>query len=295
VFGASPQAQEVFIAWAFARYTEHVAAAGKAAYRLPMFVNAALIRPGRAPGEYPSGGPLPHLFDVWRAGAPSIDFLAPDVYFPNFAEWVRRYDRPGEAMFIPEAGRAGAAEAPANALYAIGAHDALGFSPFSIESITEPQSEPLGRAYALLAELAPLILAHQGRGTIAGVRAPVAYDGAVEETPQRVALGDFALTVSFVDPWVPRAQQDIAAHGGLIIALARNEFLIAGAGLTITFAPLGPGDPIAGIESAWEGRFIDGEWRPGRLLNGDQTHQGRHVRLPPGELTVQRVRLYRYR
>ena len=34
-----------------------------------MFVNAALIRPGHEPGQYPSGGPLPHLVDVWRAAA----------------------------------------------------------------------------------------------------------------------------------------------------------------------------------------------------------------------------------
>jgi hypothetical protein len=32
-----------------------------------------------------------------------------------------------------------------------------------------------------------------------------------------------------------------------------------------------------------------------RLLNGDETHQGRHIRLPPGEVSVQQVRLYRYR
>jgi hypothetical protein len=38
-----------------------------------------------------------------------------------------------------------------------------------------------------------------------------------------------------------------------------------------------------------------GEWVPGRLLNGDQTHQGRHLRLAPGPVQVQRVRLYVYR
>ena len=91
VFGAGPAAAEIFMAWHFARYTEAVAAAGKKEYPLPMFVNAALIRPGHQPGQYPSAGPLPHLADVWRAGAPSVDFLAPDVYFTNFAEWTRRY------------------------------------------------------------------------------------------------------------------------------------------------------------------------------------------------------------
>ena len=50
-------ARRVFMAWHFARYTEAVAAAGKKEYPLPMFVNAALIRPGHQPGQYPSGGP----------------------------------------------------------------------------------------------------------------------------------------------------------------------------------------------------------------------------------------------
>jgi hypothetical protein len=50
-----------------------------------------------------------------------------------------------------------------------------------------------------------------------------------------------------------------------------------------------------GIESAWEGRFEQGQWKPERLLNGDETHQGRHVRLPPGGFSMQQVRLYRYR
>ena len=38
-----------------------------------------------------------------------------------------------------------------------------------------------------------------------------------------------------------------------------------------------------------------GEWKHIRWLNGDQAHQGRHVRLEPGRFTLQRVKLYRYR
>ena len=73
---------------------------------LPMYVNAALNRTGRKPGEYPSGGPLPHLLDVWKAGAPSLDFLAPDIYFPNFAQLAARFNRADNMLFIPEANNA---------------------------------------------------------------------------------------------------------------------------------------------------------------------------------------------
>jgi beta-galactosidase GanA len=281
------------MAWHYARYTERVAAAGKAAYPLPMFVNAALPRPGRRPGDYPSAGPLPHLFSVWRAGAPSIDFLAPDIYFPNFVEWTRRYRVPGNALFIPEAGRYGAPEAPADALFAIGALDAIGFSPFSIDGAGGAGSARLADAYARLAELAPLILVHQGRGTMAGVRPPVAFDGSVDEAPAAATLGGYRLNVGFVDPWTPRAEQRIAEHGGLVIQLGPDEYLVAGAGITVTFAPA-DGRGQAGLESVWEGRFENGAWISGRLLNGDETHQGRHVRLPPGRIGIQRVRLYRY-
>ncbi|MBE3134196.1 MAG: beta-galactosidase, partial [Acidobacteria bacterium] len=117
VFGPGPAADEIFTAWHFASYTQAVASAGKAEYGLPMFVNAALIRPGYLPGQYPSGGPLPHLIDVWRAAAPAIDFLSPDIYFPNFAEWCRRYTRSENPLFIPEAQRT--SDASVNVLYAV--------------------------------------------------------------------------------------------------------------------------------------------------------------------------------
>jgi beta-galactosidase GanA len=68
VFGAGPKTDEIFMAWYFGRYVNRVAQLGAAEYRLPMFVNAALIRPGYQPGQYPSAGALPHLIDVWRAG-----------------------------------------------------------------------------------------------------------------------------------------------------------------------------------------------------------------------------------
>jgi beta-galactosidase GanA len=294
VFGKGLHTDELFMAWYFARYVERVAAAGKAEYPLPMFVNAALIRPGYLPGRYVSAGPLPHLIDVWRAGAPSIDFLSPDIYFPNFVEWTGKYARTGTPLFIPEV-RLGP-ETAMQAIYAIGAHDAIGVSPFAIESAPDPEHHPLGRSYEMLSELAPLILAHQGRGTMTGVLPVVAFDGTVDDTPQRVTVGgEFALTVAF-EPATGGSGQLPASHrGGLIIAVAPNEFIIAGSGIVVTFAPTGSGDPIAGILSAQQGRFVNGQWVTTLWLNGDQTHQGRHIRLVPNEFTIQRVKLYRYR
>ena len=90
VFGKGLGTDEIFMAWHYAKYVNTIAEKGKVIYPLPMYLNAALIRPGYEPGMYPSAGPLPHIIDIWRAGAPSIDFLSPDIYFSNFSEWCQK-------------------------------------------------------------------------------------------------------------------------------------------------------------------------------------------------------------
>jgi beta-galactosidase GanA len=294
VFGRGDAAAEVFTAWHYARFADRLTAAGKARYTLPMYVNVALNRPGRAPGEYPSGGPLPHLIDVWKAGAPTIDFIAPDIYFPNFVDLVGRYKRPDNPLFIPEANNADNPVGPANAFYAIGAHDAIGYSPFSIESVDDAPGA-LGAAYDVLTQLTPSILAAQGLGRIAGFKPAELYDGTVLYEPQTRDLGGYRFTIAYADIQRPTLAPTTAAAGGMIIQIAQEEFLIAGQGITVTFAPIGDDPSQAGLDSVWEGVFdAAGAWQPGRLLNGDQTHQGRHVSLPTGKWQIQRVKLYRY-
>ncbi len=119
VFGEGDAAAEAFTAWHYSRFVEALVVAGKAAYPLPMYVNAALNRMNKAPGEYPSGGPLPHLLDVWKAGAPSLDLLAPDIYFPNFVDLAARFRRADNALFIPEANNADKPEVPGECLLCV--------------------------------------------------------------------------------------------------------------------------------------------------------------------------------
>lgn len=292
-YGAN--AEEAFSAWHFARYTETVTAAGKAAYPLPMFVNAALPRPNAKPGPgYPSAGPLPHLAEIWTRGAPSLDFLAPDIYFPNFVEWTRAFAKlPGNPLFIPEAGQAGSADSTANALFAIGGLHAMGFSPFSIDNIDAAGARDLGSLYALLGTLAPMILERQGTDRLWGARPPIAFDGSANLDGQSVTMGNHRLTMAFIDPWTPREKQKPETHGGLVIGLGEGEYLVAGRGITVTFQPA-DGKGRSGIERIDEGRIVDGKFVPARLLNGDQSHQGRHLRIAPDGFEVQRVKLYRY-
>jgi beta-galactosidase GanA len=308
VFGDDATGEEIFSAWQFATFVEQVTAAGKAEYALPMFTNAALIRPGYLPGQYPSAGPLPHLLEVWRAGAPSLDMLCPDIYFPNFIEWCGRYVRSGNPLFIPE--MAASLRAPANALFAIAHFNAIGVGPFSIENIDAEKEQQIGACFKMLSELSDLILTSQAAGTIIGLSPHVGFDWSIDEQPQRGTLGDIVFEAKFDRPsaggdlqtttlptlgagrWDAPPGTPLGA--AMIIQLAPEEFLVAGSGVTVTFAPV-DGTGRIGIERVQEGCFTDdGTWFGGRWLNGDETHQGRHIQLPGGRWTMQRVSLYRY-
>ena len=302
VFGDNLATSEVFMAWAFGRYVEVIAKAGRAENALPLYANAALIRPGYQPGQYPSAGPLPHLIDVWHAAAPTIDFISPDIYFPNFVEWADRYTRGGNPLFIPEALRN--PDAAVNSLYAFGAGNGIGFAPFGIEAIGEPAASLLKASNDIVRQLTPLITAHQGKGTMTALLPPAAE----QRKPHDVVFGGLTLSATYerleapslADGVINEAGDRSASRaslpaGAIVIQLGPDEFLFGGIGVTITFATPTPGVPQIGILNCEEGRYVDGNWQHIRWLNGDQTHQGRHVRLEPGHFGIQHVRLYRYR
>ena len=295
VFGDGIAAQEIFQAWHYAAFVDSMTVAGKAAYALPAYVNVALNRPGKKPGEYPSAGPLPHLFDIWKAGAPAVDLIAIDTYFPNFADWARLFKRPDNPLFIPEANYAGRPNNGANAFYMMGELDAFGFSPFGIEDIKDGKTESLPQAYRVLRQLTPLINQYQGSGNMRGFKAPVSYDGVVDLLPVKATMGGYALEVSFVNQWGKTDSAEAETRGGLVIRLADDEFLVAGKGITVTFSNANGDGGVAGIEKLTEGGYDNGVWKEGRWLNGDESHQGRHVRLPADDFSMQRVKLYRYR
>lgn len=195
VFGAGMETDELSMAWHYGRYAGHVAAAGKAEYPLPMFVNAWL-RQGKykpnedMPGGYPSGGPLPQVLDAWRAGGPAIDILAPDVHVPNYDEWRAWYTQSGNPLFIPES--RGDARGVAHAIATAGKYDGIGYAPFGIDRLANPEGE-LAKGYQVLARVAPLILERQGRGKMTAVLVD-------KETPRsKVRLGDYTVE----GRWIP--------------------------------------------------------------------------------------------
>jgi beta-galactosidase GanA len=290
--GPDLAADERATAHAYARYLEAVAAAGKREYALPMYANGAQ-GPGVKPGDYPSGGPLAHLAKEWRQGAPSLDFIAPDIYFPNFGEIAEGYVKAGNPLFVPEANRPSDPHLVANALHSVGALDATGFGPFAIDDASEADAARIAGLYGMLGQIAPLVLQAQAEGHIAGFANPVSFAGEADLASLHATFGEAAFTATTIDPWTPREAQEPASHGALLIWLGGEDYLIAGQGVTVTVAPA-DGKGKLGFDWDEEGRFENGQWLPGRRLNGDQTHQGRHVRLPPGEVSMQKFRVYRY-
>lgn len=297
VFGNGSLTDDLFMAWAYASYIDRVAAAGKAAYSLPMYTNAALVRPNYEPGQYNSGGPLPHSLDLWKAGAPKLDFLSPDIYFNEFAFWAGSYARGDNPLFIPEA--VGGASGSANALYAFGQLKAIGFSPFGIDGGANDDS--VSNTYGELARLAPLVVQKQADG---GIWAMV-IESDQQRGGGRLRIGDYIANMTVASSTIAGLSGTATVApanriSALFMQTGPSEFLVAGSGdEQLTFTSDRPGLPIVGIESIDE-LFVqeDGSFVPGRRLNGDENGQGQSLRLTSGDLAqgkLYRIRLYRYR
>ncbi len=290
IFGKGLHTDEIFMAWYYAKFADTIIEAGKEIYPLPMFVNAALIRPGRKPGSgYPSAGPLPHLMDVWKAGGPTIDFLSPDLYFPNLKHWCDLYTRQENPLFIPE--HRFDNTVAAKAAYAIGHYEGIGFSPFSIENANDPENEPLGRIYNIISQLTPIITDHHGKDKIEGVL----FDKENQESVFQLGNYEFTLRHSYALGYEANSGNDTwDMAGAIIVQTDENDFFVAGSGIVATFKNLSNPMLNVGILKTDEGRFEDGHWKVIRHLNGDQTHQGRHIRIFLNDYSILRFELYNY-
>jgi hypothetical protein len=297
----TPRGEEQFMATHYARYIDRVAEAGKKEYNLPMYVNAWIVQPeDKLPGDYPSGGPQAQNHEIWRANAPHIDLLCPDIYLPDFPGIASRYTSASNPLFVPEsfAGQQGAA----NAFFAIGARNAIGYSPFGIDASMDSDSQrrPIASAYDLLAQLAPMILDAQTKHTIAAVSLDKSF------SQRRLRLGNYWLDVTLARSFrTPNAVPDVTGYG-LFISTGPNEYYIAGDGIQLTFAPA-EGGGIASVANQEAGHFEDGRWAATRQLGGDdsvlrydiaaQAQLGQSatgVKIPAGQPQIQRVEVYRY-
>ena len=323
LFGDDIYTEEIFQTWTYATYVEQIAKAGREIYNLPMYVNVALNSRDRKPGQYPSGGPLAHLVDLWHSGAPSIDVLGVDIYDKGIKTWLSKYHLPNNPLFVPEI-RLEDKDAM-YALYAFGHHGAMGFCPFSIEdyplttttnahdwkqmdlsqddqlnafSIVGSSLSPLVASYQLLRQAEPLILERQGTKDMDAVLLDNEQREAEIVTPDGIRL---TVKHSYTLGWEPGAKDtewpEVAC---IILRLGKEDYLVIGSGVVVTFSPAESsttwqkGDECIGLAKCEEVTLVDGKQNIVRYLNGDQTHQGRHVRIPVGAFQIQHFKLYRY-
>ncbi len=301
---------EMMMAWQYAQAVEQIASQGKSVYPLPMYVNAWLQQhPDRA-GAYPSGGPIAKVKELWKLAAPSISCYAPDIYVNDFRKVCDEYATGGNPLFIPEV-RA-TKDSASFLMYAVGRHGALCFAPFGIEDLFGKRSDEIGgnllsalnigadafdstgagarlaAAYELIGNMQELILESHRKKQIhafleyhdAGITlhlskydAQISYTGASESF-----FGGAGKTAGS------------AVSGGFIIETEENSFILAGSGYSVRFLPR-PGEAkVVGVLKKEEGKYQEGVWIPGRVLNGDEGYFIALSDFPQ----VQKVQLFDY-
>jgi beta-galactosidase GanA len=308
VFGED--ADEFFHAWSIGRYVEEITAAGKAVYPLPAYANAALrdpIKPQK-PIEYSSGGPTYNVLEVWKAAAPSLDLLAPDIYQPEEAKVsanLRYYGRPDNPLFVAEAGNQ--ARYSRYLFSALGSQ-AIGFSVFGTD-LTRYSNWPLGapaddenflvpfaEVYRLIRPMAPLLAKLGFENRIVGGAEPDEHEHAFA---QNFELGEWTANLRYgkgqfgASDWTWLKDRPIGPQGptgGAVIAqMGPNEFIVTGRDVRVAFgSKSGKPTQMARVE---EGHFEGDRWVFERVWNGDQTDWDLNfTRLPQ----VLRVRLANY-
>lgn len=300
-------AEPAFNAWYTARYIDRIAAAGKAVWKLPMYVNAAVGGPFAPPGKSggASGGPDWQVIDVWKAAAPNIDAVAPDLYTRSAKDYLKfldHYSRPDNALMVPETGNAADF---ARFLWPTIGHGGIGWAPFGMDA-TGYYNHPLGAVtlddatieafaskYRFLKPMArgwaTLAFRHPGWGTA---------KGAPEEEQAKV-MGRWRVSAKYGEwqfgsmdsPWLKAEPPAAAAQpvgGAAVLQLGPDQFLVTGTDVRVSFdvADKAKGD-TAMLIKVEEGTLADdGSFRARRVMNGDQTDYGLNFTAQPMLLRV---------
>jgi len=302
VFGG--EADETFQVYYQAKYINEITAAGKAEFAIPLYINVWVSYPPAElperrldqPGVgYPSGGPVQKFVGLWRALAPAVEFIGPDIYSDDsgfYVDTIHAYRRADNPLWIPETGRG---DSFAKFLfYALG-NGAMGFAPFGIDQtgwniLGNDPPKAHAANFALLGPMSREIAQWNFDGKL---KTSVEEPG---QAQQELDFGAWQVTVSFGFPQNdgrrPPGTKD--AHGVALVAqIGPDEFVVTGIDASISFHLPGK---LAGqrmqILSAEQGRYENGEWKKLRLWNGDETDRG--LSFVPGEASVVRVRLGKF-
>lgn len=280
------EADEIFQVYHQAKYINEIAAAGKKEFEIPLYINVWIDYPAAQlpqrqidePGiGYPSGGAVQKVVGLWRALAPALDMIGPDIYTSHSAtvqQVFDTYNRPDNPLWVPETGRSD--EYGKFFFYALG-KGALGFAPFGVDrsgwNITG--DEPWKRHAANFALIGPM------SREIAQLEFEGKVKTAVEEpgqTSQEIDFGPWQATVSYGYPQPDGrpAPGTRDAHGAALVAqIGPDQFLVTGVDASVVFHLKGkPAWIHSQVITAEEGVFENGVWKPVKLWNGDETDRG---------------------
>jgi len=219
--------------------------------------------------------------------APNLDFLAPDIYMPDYPSTCAAYKHRHQPLFIPE--QRGDTFGAIRMWEAIGSYGALACSPFGIDTLPDGMNG-MKRHLQLLKKVAPIILEARKEdrpmtGFFFDELPPATQNGKEVRDPspeRKVTFGKWTVTISrahvFGNP---------AAGYGLIIQLSADRFLLIGEGFQISFAQTDPKATYSGILSFAEKGIdnnIENDGKTGlrtvRMLNGDETRSGTVAVMP---------------
>ncbi|KLP06742.1 related to beta-galactosidase [Fusarium fujikuroi] len=285
LFGPGTAADEAFMAHLISSFVGRVAAAGKAEYPIPLYTNTWLniegpseldfgggapvvVGGGDKPGIYPSGGPCPHVLDIWRFNTPSLDLLAPDLYFHDYETVCWNYTEQGNTLFIPEQRRDEYGARRVWLSYAT--YGALGASPFGIDT----GSDIIGREFKLLNKTKQYLLDAAPEDRFGFFFDEEPSDKKPEQWTR--TFGDIKVIVErcfvFGKP---------GPGAGMIIHLGNSKFLLVGRGFHARFKAAREDATFGGI--IWgEEKEVDenGNLQTLRILNGDETRHGEFMMMP---------------
>jgi beta-galactosidase GanA len=295
VFGRD--ADEFFHAWSVARFIDEIAAAGKAEYPLPLYVNAALRDPLTNPpaAHYESGGPTDNVLALWKAAAPSIDLLAPDIYMPDGARHkkvLELYSRPDNALFVPEVG-----SQPGYARYFFAALDrgAVGWAPFGVDYVATANA-PLGAPKHNEETLAQFALNYRAVAPAMRQVARANFEGRLRavveekgEPTQTLDFGRYEVVVtygvsSFGPGTDPKGNPEPVGRA-LVVKLADDEYLVTGLFCRVDFRAKNARSQREYVRVE-EGSYENEAFRPVRIWNGDQTDWGLNFSSAPQLIRV---------
>ena len=316
VFGAA--AEEIFSAYHVASFVEYVAKAGKDAYNLPMTVNCWLDKAADTPGDYPSGGPVARVHEVWDYCAPSIDVYCPDIYVPYFNKVCDRFVKGGtNPLYIPES--ATHSYAAPRMVYTVGHYHAMCYSPFGFDDIGKPFSAAQGYLFGMdvtdpalktpqnfeeyaalgkiLREAMPLLAERYGTTDLQAVCAereaekkkslglpedmnPMERLMAEAAASTKMMFGDLGVSAGFGGMMRPRNDGVL-----LVCRTKENEVYMIGEQCDIQLFSADSEKTNLDILRLEEGTFENGAFVPGRRFNGDEAAQ---LKLDkPGVLRLQ--------